>query len=217
MKCKKTMAILLSAAMVLSMTACGNDSGQENENADSAEDRGKITVTFGRQTTTNPKFPEGDTYEDNAYIRMVEAELNIDIVDEFEAEMGENYDRQVSLALSSGSLPDIMMVSSLDELRELYENGLIADLTEVYENGVSDYIKEIYDSYEGRALENVTFDGKIMAFPGTIADQGPSMCWVRSDWVEKLGITIDEDNDRCLTIAEVEELAKTFLEKIRKA
>ena len=47
----------------------------------------------------NVTFPDGDSYEDNAYVRMTERELNIDITDEFEAN-GEDYDRQVSLALS---------------------------------------------------------------------------------------------------------------------
>ncbi|WBY64102.1 hypothetical protein [Thermocaproicibacter melissae] len=61
---------------------------------------------MGRQTLQNPKLPEGDTYEDNAYTRWVKNELNIKIVDEFEAN-GDDYDRQVSLAISSGDLPDI--------------------------------------------------------------------------------------------------------------
>ena len=56
--------------------------------------------------------------------------MNIDIVDAFEA-TGDDYDRQVSLALSAGDIPDMMKVGSLDELEELYENDLIADLTGV--------------------------------------------------------------------------------------
>ena len=103
------------------------------------------------------------------------------IVDEFEAN-GDDYDRQVSLALSAGDIPDIMKVTTLDELQELYENDLIADLTESYESHASDYLKGIYDSYGGRALE-MTFDGKIMAIPGTNADSGPSIVWISSDWL----------------------------------
>lgn len=90
-----TTALVLATA--LSMTACGgnnNGGGNEGEGgsavtaADPAE-REKITITMGRQTTANPKFPEGDNYEDNAYIRMVEQELNVDIVDQFEANNGD--------------------------------------------------------------------------------------------------------------------------------
>ena len=168
---------------------------------------------MGRQTLQNPKLPEGDTYENNAYTRMLEDKLNVKIVDEFEAN-GDDYDRQVSLALSAGDIPDIMKVTTLDELQELYENDLIADLTESYESHASDYLKGIYDSYGGRALENVTFDGKIMAIPGTNADSGPSIVWIRSDWMDSLGITVDEDGNGCITIEELEMVAKEFVDKI---
>lgn len=193
----KAAALTLVGIMTLSFWGCGSGSTSDSSTeivTDPAE-RGTVTVTLGRQTTANPKFPSGDSYEDNAYIRMTEEKLNIDIQDEFEAESGDDYNRQVSLALSAGSLPSMMKVASKDELTELYENELIADLTDVYDQYASDYIKGIYDSFDGRALANVTYDGKIMAIPATASDAGTSMCWVRSDWVESLGLTVDEDGD----------------------
>ncbi len=218
----KTAAMALTVITVLSMTACGGsgsgsagggESGSSNgaQAADPAE-RDTITITMGRQTTANPKFPDGDSYEDNAYIRMVEQELNVDIVDQFEANNGDDYNRQVSLALSAGSLPDIMKVASKDELTELYENELIADLTDVYNTYASDYIKSLYDSFEGRALDDVTYDGMLMAIPATASDAGPGMFWVRSDWVQKLGLTVDADGDRLITLDEVKEIAKAFID-----
>ena len=70
------------------------------------------------------------------------------------------------LPLPPGDILDIMKVTILDEAAGLYENDLIADLTESYESHASDYLKGIYDSYGGRALENVTFDGKIIGASG---------------------------------------------------
>ncbi len=221
---KKIMAGSLAAAMMVSLTACGGGEStgsaggsSETEAAQTGaetatSERETVTVRMGRQTLQNAKLPDGDTYEDNAYTRMAEKELNIDIVDEFEAN-GEDYDRQVSLALSAGDIPDIMKVGSLDELEELYENDLIADLTNVYETYASDNLKAIYDSYGGRALANVTYDDKIMAIPATNADSGPSIVWVRSDWMDSLGMKVDEDGDSCITIEELETIAKTFMEK----
>ena len=161
---RKAAALTLAAVTALSLAACGGGGGNNDSSAGAGgdapaadpADREKVTITMGRQTTANPKFPEGDNYEDNAYIRMVEQELNVDIVDQFEANNGDDYNRQVSLALSAGELPDIMKVASKDELTELYENELIADLTDVYENYASDYIKGLYDSFDGRALADVT-------------------------------------------------------------
>lgn len=203
----KLTGIVVTTALLLSMTACSSNTAS----SDSSEG-GVIKVSIGRQTLQNVAFPEGDTYEDNAYTRMAEKELNIDITDEFEAN-GDDYDRQVSLALSAGEIPDMMKVGSLDELKELYENDLIADLTEVYEEYASDYLKEVYDSYGGRALANVTIDGQMMALPGTNTDSGPSIVWIRSDWMEQLGLEIDGDHDGCITIEDLEMTAKEFMDK----
>lgn len=233
---KRITAVMSAAVLAMSMIACGTENSDNNTEvstqtstqteageaqSETTETQDtdllgayeeEITITMGRQTLQNPKLPDGDTYEDNAYTRWVKDALNIKIADEFEA-TGDDYDRQVSLALSSGEIPDMMKVTTLDELKELYENDLIADLTDVYSTYASDYLKEVYDSYEGRALDNVTFDGKIMAIPGTNTDSGPSEVWIRSDWMQKLGITVDEDGNGCITISELETVAQEFMKK----
>lgn len=206
----KLTGMIAAVSLLFSMTACSNEEKTTVAGTESGEET--ITVSMGRQTLQNVTFPDGDTYEDNAYTRMAEKELGIDIVDEFEAN-GDDYDRQVSLALSAGELPDMMKVGTLDELNELYENDLIADLTEVYEEYASDYLKSVYDSYDGRALANVTIDNKMMALPGTNTDAGPSIAWIRGDWLEQTGLTLDEDEDGCITIDELEAVAKTFMEQ----
>lgn len=204
----KLTGIAVVTSLLLTATACSS----QDAASETSSERDAIQVSVGRQTLQNVTFPDGDTYEDNAYIRMAENKLNIDITDEFEA-YGDDYDRQVSLALSAGDIPDMMKVATLDEVQELYENDLIADLTGVYEEYASDYLKSVYDSYEGRAMENVTFDGMMMALPGTNTDAGPSIVWIRSDWMEQLGMNIDEDQDGCITIEDVEMIAKEFMAK----
>lgn len=230
----KLTGITVAASLLLVATACSSqdkstdskaESTSSNTNsvadtstssksasADASSEREAVKVSLGRQTLQNVSFPDGDTYEDNAYTRMAERELNIEIVDEFEAN-GDDYDRQVSLALSAGDIPDMMKVGSLDELQELYENDLIADLTQVYDEYASDYLKSLYDSYDGRAIANVTIDGQMMALPGTNGDAGPSIVWIRSDWMDQLGLTIDEDGDKCITIDDLVSVAKEFMDK----
>lgn len=205
----------LALIMAISMLGCGKTATEIASTEAGTTTSGEhetIAVTMGRQTLQNVTFPNGDTYEDNAYIRMANKELNIKIEDAFEAN-GDDYDRQVSLALSSGDMPDIMKVNTLDEVKELYDNGLIADLTDVYKIDASDNLKSIYDSYDGRALENVTYDDKIVAIPGTNGDSGPSIVWVRSDWAKELGITLDADENGCITVEELQNLAKEFMDK----
>lgn len=215
----KVTGAAVAASLLLTATACTSQNepsaaagSTSNGSTSVSTGENTIKVSMGRQTLQNVSFPNGDTYEDNAYVRMAEKELNIDITDEFEAN-GDDYDRQVSLALSAGDIPDMMKVGSLDELQELYENDLIADLTEVYDEYASDYLKALYDSYGGRAIANVTLDGKMMALPGTNGDAGPSIVWIRSDWAQQLGLSIDEDNDGCITIEDLEAIAKEFMDK----
>ncbi len=213
---KKFVAVLMAAIMVSGLTACGKEKADKKDAVAAEEGNlGKyketVTCNMGRSTIANPKFPDGDNYEDNAYTRYLKEKLNIKVVDAFEAN-GEDYDRQVSLAIASEDLPDIMRVGSKDILDELVENDLVEDLTDVYDEYASDYIKEIYDSYDGRCLDSATYDGKLMALPGTNVDSAPSQVFIRADWLDKLDIKLDEDGDRCITIDELETVAKAFVE-----
>ena len=74
-------------------------------------------------------MPEGDTYTDNAYTRYIKNMINVQNIDAFEAQDAQ-YNTNVSIAVSMGVLPDIMMVSSQDELQRLVEEDMIEDLTE---------------------------------------------------------------------------------------
>lgn len=195
------LGVALFSSMIL--VACGNGG------ASKTEDSGVLRV--GQQTQQNSKLPEGDTYQDNAYRRLIEKELGVKVESAFEGN-GDEYDRQVSLAISSGELPDVMTVSR-DVLEELVDNDMVGDLTEVYDKYASDNIKSIYDSFDGVQLASATFDGKLYALPGTANDFGPNLVWIRQDWVDKLGLKLDEDGNHAISLNELKETAKAFVEK----
>ncbi len=217
---KRLLSILLAGCLMVSLTACSSQNDQDDKGKDTAKNDGtesrpeKIEVTFGRMTIPNGGLPEGDTVEDNAYTRWVEDILNIDIKDAFEANMMDgSYDRQVSLALSSGDLPDIMLVSSRETLKELADNDMIEDLTGVWDQYATDTLKGIINSYGDAALDKVTFDGKMMGIPATTPDTGPTQVWVRSDWMQELGIKVDEDQNKAISLDELKMIAKEFKDK----
>ncbi|MDN5403287.1 MAG: ABC transporter [Lactococcus sp.] len=203
---KKLISGIMLGAAVLAFAACG----KKDDNAETTTD-GKTIITLGRQTAVDPKLPKGDTYNSNAYTRAVDKKFNIKIKDKFEAN-GDDYKRQVSLAIASGDIPDMMVVSR-DEMKELYDNDLIEDMTDVYKDTGSKAIKEAYESYKNRPIEDGTFDKKLMGLPATAGDLGPSLFWVRDDWTQKLGIKLDADGNGAITIDELHDLAKTFAEK----
>ena len=155
-----------------------------------------IEYTLGKMTSVNnSNMPENDTYTDNAYTRYIKSVIIVQNVDVFEANDSQ-YDTNVSMVISMGSLPDIMVVSSQDEVEQLVEAGLIEDLTESYNNCISDRIRKMYESYGDSLKDMVTYDGKIMALPETNITDGPNLVWLRKDWMDKLGLsephTIDD-------------------------
>lgn len=212
--------IALSLAGFLVLTGCNK---QQTEKTDTAEHTQEwktaettpfgrypeeVIYTLGKMTgMNNSNLPKGDTYEDNGYTRYLKKQLNIQNKDVFEAGENDNYQETVSMTIASRELPDVMVVNDMDMLQLLVDNGLIEDLTQVYEDCTSSRIKDIYNSYGSEILDNVTFDGKLMALPETNIDDGPSLCWLRKDWMDKLGL------DAPKTVEDVENIVHEFVQK----
>ena len=213
---KKAFAILLAAATVIQPTGvafASEDATAETSLAFEPYEE-ELNISLGRLASehTVSSLYIGDTLENNPYTRYIKDKLNITFTDVIEAD-GDDYKKQIALATAAGELPDVFTVTDYDLLVDLVDSGLIYDMTDYYEEYASDYIKSIYDSYDGRCLGNVTFDGKLMCLPGANPDNGvPVLCWVRKDWLDKLDYNPDEDGDLCISIDDIEELAKKFME-----
>ena len=168
----------------------------------------EVTYTLGKMTgLNNSNLPKGDTYENNGYTRYLKKKLNIQNKDVFEAGVNDNYQEMVSMTIASRELPDVMVVNDMDLLQLLVDNDMIEDLTQVYKDCTSSRIKGIYNSYGSEILDNVTFDGKLMALPETSIEDGPSLCWLRKDWMDKLGLSAPE------TVEDVEHIVHEFVQK----
>ena len=167
----------------------------------------QLTYTLGKLSgANNSNLPDGETYENNAYTRLLNERLNVQNQDVFEA-MDEQYTDSVTMVIAQNDLPDVMIVEDLDELQYLVDNDMIADLTDSYNNCMSDTIKNIYGSYGRDILDVVTFGGKIMAIPETNISDGPNLIWLRKDWLDALGLSAPR------TLSDVEEIIRQFKEK----
>lgn len=167
----------------------------------------QLTYTLGKLSgANNSNLPDGETYENNAYTRLLNERLNVQNQDVFEA-MDEQYTDSVTMVIAQNDLPDVMIAEDLDELQYLVDNDMIADLTDSYNNCMSDTIKNIYGSYGRDILDVVTFGGKIMAIPETNISDGPNLIWLRKDWMDALGLSAPR------TLSDVEEIIRQFKEK----
>lgn len=212
------MALSLAGCLVL--TGCNKQQTEKTDTADNIQEwktaettpfgryPEEVVYTLGKMTgMNNSNLPKGDTYEDNGYTRYLKKQLNIQNKDVFEAGENDNYQETVSMTIASRELPDVMVVNDMDMLQLLVDNDLVENLTQVYEDCTSSRIKDIYNSYGSEILDNVTFDGKLVALPETNIDDGPSLCWLRKDWMDKLGLDAPE------TVEDVENIVHEFVQK----
>ena len=196
---KRFLAWLLTAAVALSCvtSACAivtEDGvvylGYEGEYADPGyapvTDGEPVKVTIAHRSDPNLTYFGTDTEEDNWYLRMLEKQLNIDIVYQQLIPSGE-YDATMSLVIAGNDLPDAMVVNTSTML-ELMDAGLIKDMTQTYNTYASKYVKEIY-GWSDVVFENCTTDGRIYGIPSQDSTDGTcDMLWIRQDWLDKLNL-----------------------------
>lgn len=214
-KKRKGFALLLLAS-VLMLSACSSNSGGNANGANGGEASSQdaqaapgdpfgkysapVTLSVGQQVDpADTTLPAGDTPENNQYTRYIKDNLNIEVEDAFTASPA-NYSQKVGLSISSNDLPDAMIVNA-QELRLMYNNGQLADLTDAFNQYASPELKRVLQDSNKRALDSVTFDGKIMALPQA-EDAGVHEMWIRKDWLDKLGLEPPKTMDDLEKVAE---------------
>ena len=150
-------------------------------------------------------MPEGDTATDNYYTRFIKENLNVDISVKWSAASAD-YNEKMNLAIASNDLPDILVVNE-QQFRKLAQSDMLEDLTPYYDTYACDIIKQNVDSTGGKALEQASYDGKLLGVPNVqVEADGYALMWIRQDWLDKLGLEAPK------TIAELETVAQAFVD-----
>jgi putative aldouronate transport system substrate-binding protein len=115
---------------------------------------------------------------------------------------GDEYDQKLNIALGVGDIPEFVNVNTL-QLKQLAEADLIMPLEDIYEAYASDFTKEIMMETGTSPFDAATINGHLYGLPNVdstlmIAD----LLWVRTDWLEKLGLPIPTTMDEVLATAE---------------
>lgn len=164
-----------------------------------------VTIQLGYAVDpTGTDFFEGETLGNNVWKTVIKETLNIDVQAKWQVSKA-NLEQKIDLAIASNDLPDAMIVNQ-KQLKEMIKAEEIEDLTEAYEQHASPEIKRIINSTNGLAMEQVTFDGKMMAIP-SVAAEDFTMLWIRQDWLDRLGL------DPPRTVDELENVAEAFVER----
>ena len=156
---------------------------------------------------TDKTLPEGDSASDNQYTRYLRDNYNINVVVDWTAADGNDYNQKASLSIASGKLPDGMVVTDRTYMTKAASAGLLYDLTDLFNQYASSQVKQIMDSTKGRGMENASYDGKMVSLPNLTTDaDGISDLWIRKDWLDKLNLPVPK------TVADIEKTAKAFID-----
>ena len=155
----KKQYFILVLLLLLLLCGCGNGTTQHAEKMSDEEYESLMqeaeTTPYGKYPETiyyslgkvtgdnNSNLPDGDTYEDNEYTRYLLDKINVQNVDSFEGNETSEYDKLAEMAIKTNNIPDIMVVSDYDTLKELVEEGMVEDLTDVYDKCATSTIKSI--------------------------------------------------------------------------
>ncbi|WP_163881293.1 extracellular solute-binding protein [Paenibacillus favisporus] len=207
-KISSLLAVTCITAIIVS--GCGGGSGKAEDKVVSEKDyepyskyESPVEFTIGRNTSHTNNLPKGDSIENNMATRYVESKVNVKAKVAWETD---DMDQKLSLSMTTGELPDVMLVSRTI-FNQLVDNDLIEDMTEVYEKTASEGVKNIYSSYGDLLLDQVKVDGKIMGLPMTNIGNQHQLLWIRKDWLDKVGGKLPQSVD------DVWNLARTFVEK----
>lgn len=222
-KQKKVIAIFFIAIMIL-LTACGTDTNKnstDNTNGGNTSENRKdetggttenqvdengrykepVKLTFSKIMYPDVTLPEGQTPENNVVFDYIKDKYNIDMEMAWQS-IDSEYNNKLSVNIASGTVPDIFYCNNYLTFLQLAQNDMLADLTDIYEENASDTMKAIDKSYEGRTLNAVTIDGKLLAIPSGNLGYGQDLLWLRKDWLDKLGLQVPktlEDVEKVLT------------------
>lgn len=230
---KRVTAAVLSAMMLMSVSACGGSGDDTASTSGSSGSTGgyqsdydgpmsleevasptkdplekydpEITVTTVHTGNDGGFwFPEGDSIEDNIYTRRYKEQLGINYEFLWTCP-GSQASEKMNTMFVSGDLPDFMAVNR-QQFEKLYAAGSLADITVPLIEYASEYTRQyLTGDYKGM-MDAATKDGKYYGIPNGMAyNDGADMIWIRKDWLDKLGLREPE------TLEELEAIMEAFV------
>jgi multiple sugar transport system substrate-binding protein/putative aldouronate transport system substrate-binding protein len=153
-------------------------------------------------------LPPGDTAQDNQYTRYLRDTYNINVIVDWTAAAGNDFNQKVALCIASDTLPDGLNVKSQSYMLKAAKSEMLYDVTELFQQYASSQVKGIIESTSGRAMSMVTHEGRMIALPNiTVATDGVYVLNVQKNWLDQYGLAIPK------TVDDIEQVARVFKDK----
>lgn len=199
---KKKQWIAFACAMALGVTSlagCGkSEENTQKKAVGEAEGTAKealplskypetVTVHLGGSMNSNAKIPDGMSYDDNSYTRLLKEDLNIEVAYDWVAS-STDYDEKMNLCIGSNTIPELMNVNAT-QYRALLKYDMIQPLDQYFDDYASDALKAYVESGGEELKKCISNDkGEIMAIPAPSMMGGEvNEMWIRQDWLDNLG------------------------------
>ena len=216
MKQKQIIALVSATALAATALAgCGKTSEENPQTTAVKEAEGTakedlpfskyaetVTVHLGGSMNPNAKIPDGMSYEDNSYTRLLKDDLNIEVVYDWIASSSD-FEEKMNLCIGSGAIPDLMNVNAT-QYRALLKYDMIQPLDQYFEDYASDALKGYVESGGEELKKCISNDkGEMMAIPApNITAGGINEMWIRQDWLDNLGLEVPRTWDEMAAVAE---------------
>ena len=214
---KKKQWIAFACAMALGVTSlagCGkSEENTQKKAVGEAEGTAKedlplskypetVTVHLGGSMNSNAKIPDGMSYDDNSYTRLLKEDLNIEVAYDWVAS-STDYDEKMNLCIGSNTIPELMNVNAT-QYRALLKYDMIQPLDQYFDDYASDELKAYVESGGEELKKCISNDkGEIMAIPAPSMMGGEvNEMWIRQDWLDNLGLEVPRTWDEMAAVAE---------------
>lgn len=170
----------------------------------------EITLTFGDPYDINNEgFTAmaniGEPYDDNRWIRYYREDVGVNAEYSLLAPNTDDYKQMLTLAMTSGDLPDVFFVPDMITYQQLIDAEAVADLTSLYQTEANPTLKGLIEGEGDNFLDNYKVGGKLYCVPGKMpSTNGYNYLWIRKDWLDKLGLEVPK------TMDDVKNVAKAF-------
>ncbi|MDR2618125.1 MAG: hypothetical protein LBC62_04560 [Treponema sp.] len=210
--------VLLTAAAALSCTGSGSQpaagsgkptlspQGLTGDDLAFSKFTKPVDVHIGH--AVNPldtTLPKGDTAGSNQYTRYYLDKHNINIIVDWTAASGEDYNQKVSLCIASDTLPDALTAPNYNYVLKAAKAGQLYDITDLYQQYASNQVRGILDTFQGKAVEAASYEGRMIALPNaSVMDDGVTIMCIQKNWLDQYKLPVPK------TLDDIENTARVF-------
>lgn len=155
-----------------------------------------ISISQNFDVSSAAQFINGETIENNVWLRTVKEQLGIEYQVKWAAQGDEANQQKWGTAMAGGDLPEFMVDVNAEVFSRLVNGEQIADITDIWERVASPLLKQ-KKGYPDGPLWRFFPNKRVLAIPTSVEVAGnDKLMWIRQDWLDKVGMkaptTLDE-------------------------